>query len=88
MENERYISNNDACRADPPGRCGRERAEASGDDDRAKRKRNADAQCDDSDVGFGVRTSLERLIPAIEQLDDRRAKRNGNNRRDEESPRH
>ena len=86
-EDGRYIANSHA-RSDEPFGCGRERSDATGDDDRANRKCDADAECDDSDVRFGIGASLERLIPAIEQLDDGRAKRDGNDRRDKESPSH
>lgn len=63
-------------------------ANAIDDDDRADCERDADAQRDDRHIRLSVAAGLERLIPTIEQLHDRRAEADGENRRDDQSSHH
>ena len=70
---------------DTPGGRRREHANAINDDDCADRERDADAQRDHGHIRLGVATGLERLIPTIEQLRDRRTDADGEDCRDRQS---
>ncbi len=76
------------------GRCGCEngrcltRGRTRQDDACADRECDADTQRDDGHIRLGVATSLERLIPTIEQLHDRRTDADDENCRDRQSSSH
>jgi hypothetical protein len=82
------MNNRARCRNDASSRRRRKRSDALGDDDGPDRECDANAERRDDDIRFGVVPVLQRLIPAIEHLDDRRTESHGDDRRDEESPSH
>ena len=84
-EEERYLTWGRTRKHDTPGGRRRERANAIDDDDGADRERDADAERDDGHIRLGVAAGLERLIPTIEQLHDRRADADGEDCRDRQS---
>src|SRR6478736_4985993 len=69
-EDRCYFMDDCARRDDTPGGCGGERPEATRDDDRPYRERDADAERRNDDVDFRVVAIFEGLIPAIEHLGD------------------
>ena len=86
-EEERYLTRGRTRQDDAPGGRRRERANAI-DDDCADRECDADTQRDDGHIRLGVATSLERLIPTIEHLHDRRTDADDENCRDRQSSSH
>src|SRR4051794_37542600 len=72
-EEERYLTRGRTRQDDTGEGRRRERANALDDDDGADREGDADAERDDGHIRLGVATGLERLIPTVEQLHDRRA---------------
>jgi hypothetical protein len=87
-EDGRSIPNSHVRQRDPVSRCGRGCPDATGDDDRTNRKCDSDAESEDNNVSLCIVAVLQRLIPAVEHLDDGRAKRDGDDDRDAESPNH
>jgi hypothetical protein len=80
------MNNRARCSDGASSRRRRKRSDAAGDDDGSDRECDANAERRDDDIRFGVVPVLQGLIPAIEHLDDRRTERDGDDRRDEESP--
>ena len=80
-----YLTRGRTRQDDTPGGRRRERANAIDDDDCADRERDADAQRDDGQIRLGVATGLDRLVPTIEQLRNRRADADGEDCRNRQS---
>lgn len=78
----------DARRDDGPGERRRERTDSLRNDYGAYRERDADAQRRDDNVGLRVVTIPQRVVPAIEHLDDRPTEADSNDGRDAQSSRH
>ena len=71
-----------------PGWSQRKAADARGNGNRSNRERHTDAESGDNGGGLGIVAGLQRVVPAVEQLGNRSAKRDGKDCRNEESPNH